>query len=83
MVYGDNGIESAWLIEDMGTDRRGPSLYWTALPYDKEWSFSVDRAIRFSRKSDAEQVIMGLFGLNPDFGSDFPPRMIATDHEWG
>lgn len=86
MAYGNNGIETGWLIE-LRLEGEGYPKWWTGhIPNGmvSEWTNNSLKAIRFSRKIDAENVMIGVFGISSDGGDfDMPSEIIATSHEWG
>lgn len=80
-MYGDNGIESGWLIEYHFDDRNGPH-YWSGdhigHEAQEEWTTDPNSAVRFARKVDAEMVMVGVLGLR------IPSLNVrAEDHQWG
>lgn len=71
---------TAWLIEYHFDDRNGPH-YWSGdhIGHEakEEWTLDPNCAVRFSRKADAEMVIVGVLGLK------IPAlNVVATEHEW-
>jgi hypothetical protein len=80
-VYGDNGTESGFLIEYHFDDRNGPH-YWSGdhigHEAQEEWTLDSNSAVRFSRKADAEMVMVGVLGLK------LPALNVRAElHEWG
>lgn len=50
-------VEFAWVIEDANSSPSCP-LYWTGF---HEWDLDHEKAIRFSRQCDAEQMAKSVF----------------------
>ena len=75
-----NSVEYGWLIEYRFDDRNGPH-YWSgdhiAHASKMEWTTDSNCAVRFSRKVDAEMVMVGVLGLKiPSL------NVLATEHAW-
>lgn len=72
--------EYGWLIEYHFDDRNGPH-YWSgdhiAHPGREEWTTDPNSAVRFSRKADAEMVMVGVLGLRVPALNVF-----AAEHGW-
>ena len=93
MAYGDNGIETGWLIEATQNEydvliRAGCKfdsfpVWWNGIDgtiatiANPEWTSDCNQAVRFSRKEDAYRVISG-WGYSP-----VNHWFMATSHEWG
>lgn len=70
--------ESAWLVESV-EGRWGTGFYWAGVAEYGEWG-TIDKAVRFKRKEDAERVIASL--LNRDGKYMRQMKYEACEHEW-
>lgn len=71
-----SSTERSWLIE-MPAARWGTGFYWTGVAEYKEWG-TIDKAVRFSRKADADAVIASLKERSPYERMELE----ACEHEW-
>lgn len=63
--------ETAWLVEWPASDNL-PARWWNPVP-NMGWMIDANKAIRFSRKEDAESYISGM---------RFGGGKLATEHKW-
>ena len=71
-------METAWLIEIPMSTFGGPPVWWAGNyrtgSLNDSWSEDSLKAVRFSRKEDAQAVIDGTLRLK---------EAVATEHQWG
>lgn len=71
--------ETGWLIE-LPHSNGGIPRWWCGSSNDGEhplWSGDANRAVRFSRKVDAEQVMVTTLG-----SLSYSHNLFVSDHEW-
>lgn len=73
--------DTAWLIE-MPAARWGAGYFWIGLVEYRTWG-SVEEAVRFSRKDDAERVIASLHQQDERrYGYKQELKYEACEHQW-
>jgi len=73
-------MNNGWMIEYHFDDTNGPH-FWTGDYINHtgkiEWTTNPNHGVRFSRKCDAEMVMVGVLGLKlPCL------NVLAVEHEW-
>ena len=76
-MYGDNGIESGWMIESIEI----PKIYWTGFMYCGRykgidgWSTDPNEGIRLCRKYDGDKIM--------HYQAMPKTEYQVVDHQWG
>lgn len=73
--------ESAWLIESVG-GRWGTGYFWRGVDDGSAWG-TIERAVRFARKEDADQVIESMYlDDKRKYRGRYDEKYEACEHIW-